>query len=595
MKKIVLNLAVLLMLFSGQINAGEIRFTAAAKSAVRVGEQFQLTFQINAEGTGFRGPSIKDFKVITGPNHSSSSSVQIIKGKVSRETSYTFTYILSAVKEGVFTILPATINYKGKQYKSNSLKINVVKGIKQDDVYIKTVVNKTNPYQGEQIILTIKFYTCVQIKGINQNKISSFPGFWSKNIRENEKTYPQKQKHINGKEYIVAEIGKFALFPQKSGEITIEPAEVNCVAQIRTSSQRRSSDPFFDSFFNDPFFSSGYKNVDKQLFSNSVKINVKPLPLKNKPKDFSGAVGTFTFNSKIDRTEIKTNEAINLKFTLKGRGNIQLIDPPNVTFPPDFEVYDPETKSNIKINGSGVSGTRTFEYLVIPRNPGDYSIKPVKFTYFDISKKEYVPIITPEYKINVDKGEGAFQNITYSGVSQEDIKYIGKDIRHIKLMPFEIRSIGVFFFRSDVFYILLISPVVIFILIIIIWKNRVKRRSNVAFMKNKKATKVSRKRLKTAHNFMKTGDENNFYVEISGALWGYIIDKFNIPKADLSIDTVKDALLKKNCDENIINQFSDTLNNCEYVRFAPGDKSENMGKIYNEALEIISKTERELR
>ena len=272
-----------------------------------------------------------------------------------------------------------------------------------------------------------------------------------------------------------------------------------------------------------------------------------------------------------------------------------MIDPPNVTFPPDFEVYDPETKSNIKINGSGVSGTRTFEYLVIPRNPGDYSIKPVKFTYFDISKKEYVPIITPEYKINVDKGEGAFQNITYSGVSQEDIKYIGKDIRHIKLMPFEIRSIGVFFFRSDVFYILLISPVVIFILIIIIWKNRVKRRSNVAFMKNKKATKVSRKRLKTAHNFMKTGDENNFYVEISGALWGYIIDKFNIPKADLSIDTVKDALLKKNCDENIINQFSDTLNNCEYVRFAPGDKSENMGKIYNEALEIISKTERELR
>jgi hypothetical protein len=449
--------------------------------------------------------------------------------------------------------------------------------------------------QGEEIILTYKLYTSVGISNIDDSKISSFPGFWSRNLLENRDGYTQTRESIEGQEYVVAELKKFALFPQRSGEITIEPGELNCVAQIRSNSQRKSSDPFFDSFFNDPFFNSRYQNVEKQLFSNSLKIDVKPLPGKDKPADFSGAVGSYSFKSEISQTEVTANEAITLKYTLSGKGNLELIDPPAVNFPTDFEVYDPEIKNNIKVSSSGVSGTRTFEYLIIPRNPGEFTIKPLEFSYFDIDSKKYVSITTPEYKIKVARGKGNANSVSYSGVSQEDIQYIGRDIRHIKLPPYKLRPIGNFFFKSYNYLFALLVPILIFILVLIIWRKSVKRRGNVALVKNRQATKVSRKRLKTASVFMNENKENEFYVEISKALWGYISDKFNIPRSELSMGNVEEKLTRKSVDEQIIKQFIETLDNTEYARFAPGDKLQNMESIYNQALEIITKIERELK
>lgn len=608
-KTVIVALLLFLLYGLSPAYAQDVRFTATAKTAVRVGENFQLNFTVNAQGKAYQGPNIQDFQVLSGPNSTSSTQMQIVNGQTTSKVSYIFSYTLRAIKEGTFTIPAASIEVNGKRYTSNSLTINVVKGSANaagaqgqtqngdtsDDLFLKASISNPSPYLGEQTIITYKIYTSIQVSNLDVNKISSFPGFWAKDLHQNLKEFPQSREVINGKEYVVAEVRKFALFPQRSGEITIEPGELNCVAQIQSSTGRKSSDPFFDSFFNDPFFNKRYQNVEKQLLSNSLKINVKPLPTQNKPADFSGAVGNFTFNSEISETTVKTNEAITLKFTLQGKGNIELIDPPSVAFPPDFEVYDPDIKNNIKANQNGVSGTRTFDYLIIPRNPGDFTIKPVTISYFDVAKNDYVKLTSPEYKIKVEKGEGQTQAVSYSGLSKTDIQYLGKDIRHIQLPPFQLRTIGTFFFRSDLYFILLFSPFFIAVLILIIWRRTIKQRSDVVRMKTKKATKISRKRLKLAHKYLKETRENEFYIEISQALWGYLSDKLVIPKAELSMDNVRDILTRKNVNQEITNQFIETLNNTEYARFAPGNKSETMDKIYGEALDIITKIERELK
>ncbi|MFP4470582.1 MAG: BatD family protein [Bacteroidales bacterium] len=609
-KRIVLIFAAILVLFPVLSIAQEVQFTATGKTVVRVGERFQVQYNINAEGTNFRGPDFTDFQVLTGPNTSTSSSVQIINGQVSRETSYVFTYILQATKEGTFTIPAATIQYDGRKLSSNPLTVKVTKGAGRSgqagsgsasaddkaDVFLRAVVNNTTPYLGQEVILTYKLYfnnQIVQHDGFQ--KISSFPGFWAKNLHDNQRDIPTTKETYNGKVYNVAEVRKFAIFPQRTGEITIEPGETNLTVRVKSESRRKSSDPFFDSFFNDPFFNSRYQDVEEEVASNSLKINVKPLPPKNKPAGFSGAVGSFSASSEIDLTQVKTNEAINLKLTLRGKGNIQLIDALDVKFPPDFEVYDPEVSSNIKTTVNGVSGTRTFQYLIIPRNPGDFTIEPADFSYFDPARGDYITVDMPEYNINVERGEGQAADVTYSGINQEDIQYIGQDIRHLRLPPYELRPIGSFFFRSQTYFFLLAGPLLVFIVVLIIWRKSVKRRSNIALMKNKKATKVARKRLNLAYKFMKEGKENEFYVEISRALWGYLSDKLNIPRAELSMENVKERLSKKSVNQETISQFITTLENTEYARFAPGDKSENMERIYREALDIISKIERELK
>jgi hypothetical protein len=609
-------MAAWLVLGAGNARADEVKFTATAKSAVTVGERFQLNYKINAEGASFRGPNLPNFQMLSGPNTSTSSSVQIINGQASRKSEYVFSYILQATTEGTFTIPPATIVVDGKTYTSNNLQVKVTKnaadqqgnnssGGQQNsggkttgasDLFLRAQISNSTPFQGDQIIITYKLYTSLPISNIDVSKINSFPGFWSKDLFQNIKEYPQSREVINGQEFVVAEVKKLALFAQRSGQIVIEPGTLECVAQIRSNSRRNSSDPFFDSFFNDPFFNSRYQNVEKKLTSNSLKIDVKPLPTQNKPADFSGAVGSFTFESELTSREVKANEPITLRFTLKGRGNIELIDAPKVGFPPDFEIYDPEISNNIQVNQGGVSGTRTFEYLIIPRNPGSYTIKSVPFAYFDVSRQSYVSLNTPAYDITVSKGESQAAQITYrGGANQTDIQYIGRDIRHIKLPTYQLRPIGTYFFRSGLYNLLMLAIVVVAIIILIVWRRTVRRRSDTTLMRTRKATKVSLRRLKLAAVYLKEKKEIAFYNEISRALWGYMSDKLNIPPAELSMDNVREILSRRKVNPEIADQFIETLNSTEYARFAPGDKSEVMDKVYHEALDVITKIERELK
>ena len=591
----------------------DIEFTASAKEVVSVGDQFRLIYSVNGQASGFRTPTIKGFSVVSGPNQSQSSRTQIINGQVSRSLDYSFTYILQATSEGTHTIPPASVNVDGKTYQSNPVTIKVVKGntqpqqqgtqqgsapsgeITAKDLFVRAVASKTNPYQGEQIIVTYKIYTRVPVSEYSVTRTPSTAGFWLQDLLKDSKKLNQFRETIDGQEYVVAEIKKDALFAQKSGTLTIDPLEMDVLAQIqRKVAKRNFNDPFFDSFFNDSFLGNTYQNVKKTIRSNELKINVKPLPENNRPKEFTGGVGDFNVTASIDREQLKANEAITLRFSISGKGNIKLVEKPAIVFPPDFEVYDPRTNDNIVASANGVSGTRNYEYLLIPRNPGKYKIKPITFSYFDLSSQSYKNITTQGFEIDVAKGEGRQGEIVASS-DKEDFKFIGSDIRYIKTGQITLSPVGDYLFGSMLFLIWVIAIPVLFMLFVIIWRKELKKRSNIAFMRNKKATGIARKRLKSAERFMKQNKPDEFWAEASNALWGYMSDKFNIPRSGLSMDSVNGALRSKGVKDELISSFIEVLNRCEFARFAPGNKTQAMDEIYKQSIEVITRTEDELK
>lgn len=603
-----LHILLLFLLKAGVVWGQNVEFKATAPGEVAVGEQFRLVFSVNAQANGFKAPAIKDFTILTGPNQSSSSSMQIINNQVTRTVEYSYSFLLQANKEGSFSIPDASVTVDGSVYQSKPVRIRVVKGnpqqqqapgrqqqsateISSNNLFVRASINKSNPYLGEQVVLTYKIYTRVPVSEYSVSKAPSLAGFWTENLIKDNTPLNQYKETINGKEYIVAEFKKDALFAQKAGKLVIEPLQLDVIAQIERQ-RRRTNDPF-DDFFNDSFFGSNYQNIRKTLYSNNVTVNVKPLPSLANEKDFGGAVGNFNIQASIDKTEVKANDALTLKLTVTGTGNIKLIDKPNFVFPADFESYEPRINDNIKVGTSGVSGTRTFEYLLVPRNHGNYTIKTASFIFFNLSTGKFQTLKTPEIKIKVEKGSG--KDAYVSGADKEDFKYIGTDIRYINTKIAKLRPVDSYFFGSALFWILLLLPPVLFALFLIIWQKELKKRGNIALMRNRKATKVARKRLKAAEENLKKDNQTAFCNEISSALWGYISDKFNIPRANLSMESVASALENKKVKEDLIQKFVNTLNNCEFARFAPGDKSQVMGNLYSEALEVITQTEQELK
>jgi len=617
-------IAVLVLMTSFAYAGGDVSFTAATKSMVQVGEQFQIFFSVNADGSNFLSPDFGSLSVLSGPNRSSSSSIQYINGRMSQSTQLSFTFIVMATKEGTIDIPPATIRVDGKRYKSNGLSVKVVKAnvraqtqnrgsravqngssgnstgsssgsVKRNDIYIKALVSNKNPFLGEQVIVTYRIYTKIPVSNLSVKKLSSFPGFWTKDLMDNNKQLQQSTKVINGEQYVVADIRKLALYPQKNGKLTIDPMELECTAQIRTQTKRRRSNDPFDDFFNDPFFNRNVKNVKLDVKSNSLTLNVKDLPQENKPASFNGAVGKFTFSAKIDKDKMKVNDALTETIIISGRGNLELVEAPEIKFPSDFETYDPKVTSRIKTNGSGVNGYKKFEYLVIPRNPGDFVIPSVSFSFFNPKEKKYYTYSSDEYNIHVDKGSVNSQGITYSHSAQKYIHYFGKDVRHIKIGDVEFKPVGNYFFASNLFYALALLPLVLLLLVWIVTNQRKKRRGNLDLIKNRKATKIARKRLYKAEKYRKAGDDKAFFEEIAQASWGYIADKFNVSQVDISMETVRHKLTERGVSEEITNTFVKVLNDIEFARFAPGDTADTMESIYNEAMKAIMKAEKALK
>ena len=599
MKRIIFLWAMLMMAAIPLWADDEVSFTASAPDAVAVGDQFRLSYTITTqEVRDFRVPSIKGFEVLMGPSRSTQSSVQIINGKTTSTQSITFTYILMAKTEGEYTIPGATITADGNQMVSNSVKIKVLPADKSsqggqqrgrtgsatisgNDLFITGTINKTTVYEQEAILLTYKIYTQVDLRGFDNVKLPDFKGFHSQEVE-----LPANRRwgleHYKGRNYQTTIFRQFVLFPQQSGKLTIDAARFDASIAVATQ-----VDPFdFDSFFNG---GGGSYMVKKSLFTPKLTIDVKALP--DKPADFSGGVGDLNISSSINSTSVKTNDAVTVKLVISGTGNLKLLSNPEVKFPEDFEIYDPKSENNFRLTSDGLSGNKVIEYLAIPRNPGDYKIPPVSFTYFDVKSKSYKTLTTEGYDLHVEKGEGNATQTIANFTNKEELKVLNEDIRFIKQNEVKLTPRGSFFFGTPGYWLFYLIPALVFIVFFVIYRKQIAANANVAKVRTRKANKVAVKRLKLAGKLLADNKKDAFYDEVLKALWGYVSDKLSIPMSRLSKDNIEEELRNYGVDDTLIAEFLKVLDNCEFARFAPADANQGMDKIYAEALDIISKME----
>jgi hypothetical protein len=602
------------------------QLTVSAKKQVMVGERFQVVFEANAEGKHFTAPSFEGFNVLGGPFTSTSSSVQIVNGSVSRTTKNTYTFALQAAQEGSFRIGSASLTVKGNKVTSEPFEIKVIPDdgsnasssgyssgggnssqgrssqntndpqVSGKDLFLKVIPSKRSAYVGEQIVLNYRLYTKVPVSSLSVEKAPSYAGFWTKDITDNNGgSLRQSYETVNGVEYTTAEIQKVIVVPQRAGSLNLDPMTIECVAQIRTQNNSRQSNDPFDIFFNDPFFNRNITNVRKELSCSNLTIDVKNLPDNGKPASFAGAVGNYNFKSDIDKTQLRTNEAFTLTLTVSGTGNIELLQMPEPTFPPDFEVYDPKITTSTSNGVNGMSGTKKAEYLVIPRRAGNFDLASIAFSYFNPSNGTYTTLQSDAYSIQVEKGAGGEggEGSIYAS-NQEGIKYLGSDIRHIMTGDPRLKPVHSAFFATIPYFIILLAMLLVFIILLAVSKKREELKQDNAANRNRKADKVARGRLKNANQYLNTKDQDKFYVEMSQALWGYIADKLGIERFKLSMDTVSEAMRGKNVPDDLTQQFVDTLNSCEFARFAPGNAEEKMDDLYRRGIEVITKAEKVL-
>ncbi len=585
------------LFFSSIVFAQEGSFTATVdKRKIPLGNVVQMTFTLtNLDGNNFRPPAFNNFSVLSGPQQFSGK--QNINGVVSRTVS--FTYVLKPNKEGTLTIDPATIVVNGKTVSSNSLTIEVVKGDAQnqsgkqeqgqdvyaqisDNVFVKLTVNKKEVYQGEQVIATYKFYYRMTITNTSISKAPTYTGFWSQDLEvpENIQFTPEV---YNGVQYNAAVIKKDALFPQRPGELEIDAMELQTNVRIKVRGQ---SNPFFDDFF------GSYQDYPYKFASNSIKIKAKPLPTAGTPVSFSGATGDYNMDVTLDKTQTKPDEPVALTINISGTGNIKMLDVPKISLPSDLEVYDPKTSEKISKKGDIISGSKSSEYLIIPRRAGQFKIPPIEFSYFDLSKQQYVVQQSPEYVISVEGEAATSSTPSVTGITKEEVELLGEDIRHIRTGG-TLKKQNDFLFSSWQFAGMYAAPFLIFSLLFAYKRREEKLSGNVALLKNRMANKEAAMRLKKARKYLSEQNRKAFFNEISRAIWGYLGDKLNIDQASLSREQIQKTLTEKNIPQEIIQRVFKTLDDAEMALFAPSSDGE-MKKAYSDATEVISKLDSEL-
>ncbi len=587
---------------------GVLTFTASAPEAVVVGDQFRLSFTVNTQQVrDFKAPTIKGFEVLMGPRSSRQSSMEIINGKATQSSSITFTYMLLAEKEGEFTIPGATIVADGKPLVSNAVHVNVlpaeqqsgqnsqhggsqrgntgqVGSISTSDLIITATTSKTTVYEQEAFLLTYKIYTAVDLRGFDNIKLPDFNGFHSQEIEQpNDRRW--KLEHYKGRNYQTTVYRQFILFPQQTGDLTIESARFD--ASIAQASQ--VTDPF-EALFN----GGGVVEVKKSIFTPKITMHINALP-SGKPESFYGGVGDFNISSSINTTEVKTNDAVTLRLIVSGTGNLKLVSNPEIKFPETFEVYDPKEDSKFKLTNNGLAGNKVIEYLLIPRSAGTFKIPAIDFSFFDVKSKTYKTLKTEDYTIKVEKGEGNATQTIANFTNKESLKVLNEDIRFIRQNEVSLTPHGDHFFGSTSYWLFYLIPSLVFALFAILYRKQIAANANVAKMKTKKANKVAIKRMKQAGKLLADNKKEAFYDEVLKALWGYVSDKLSIPISMLSKDNIEEALRSHQVDDKQIQEFLTILNECEFARFAPGDLSQAMDKVYKSSLEVIEEMESQVK
>lgn len=584
-----------------------------SQNTVQLGDAFQVSFKLeNAQGQGLKYPSFDDFQVLGGPN--TSTSMQFVNGKMSQSVTYSF--YLRPKKVGSFTIGGASIEVNGKNLTTDKISVKVTKGgggnaaapgnpatgnqkaqngqtaqakdqsleeQLKDNLFLRAFVSKNNVYQGEQIVITYKMYERVSTHNITPEEPPSYNGFWVENIEI--KNFVQKNEVYKGVQYRTLVVKKDILFPQKTGKLVIDPMQLSCLVQVRRQPRQRRS--VFDSFFEQ------YDNYKYSFANPPVTINVKALPSTGKPLDFSGIVGEFSLDAELDKAATETGDPVTLKVKISGTGNVNKIKEPRLEFPPDFDLYDPKISESSSKAGGVLSGRKSFDYLILPRNPGEYKLPNVNFSYFDIKKKSYVTLKSPDYVLNVTGDpEEATMNVT--NINKEDVELIGQDIRFIQASAGPIRKRGQSFAGSIPFASLYLLPFLLFGGLYVFKKRQDKASLDVAGTKSRKATKVAKKRLSAAEKFMTKNEEKSFYDEVVRAVWGYLGDRLTIAQSELSRDRVRGALEVKNVNPDYIDRLTALIDTCEMALFAPSAVSGGMQGTYLEAIRLISDIESEL-
>ena len=605
----------ILVCISVSVFADEVSLRVSAPSTVEVGGKFRVQFTVNTQNVShFSAPDFKGFEVIYGPATSSQSSFQMINGRTSQSSSIIYTYVLMAESVGNFTIGSASVQADGKTVKSSPTRIRVLSGgagsnggnyggggngnagagrqssasepsssstnISAKDLFMTATASRTTVHEQEAILLTYKIYTLVDLRELD-GKLPTLDGFQIQEIPL-PRTKEFSIEQYNGRNYRSVVWSQYLLFPQKSGKLTIPAITYEGVVLTRN----RNLDPI-EAFFNGQ---SGYTEVKRKIATPTLTINVSPLP--NKPEGFSGAVGKFSVSSSISTKEVDANEAVTLKISVQGSGNMKLISTPEVQFPKDFETYDAKVNDNFQLTRSGLSGTKDFEYLFVPRHPGTYEIPAAEFIYFDIESRSYKTLKTEAYTLKVNKGKGgAGQSVSnYSG-QQQDVQQLNQDIRFIKKGDVNLHQPGDTFFGTWKCWVAYLLPLLLFIIVMVLGRKQMKAHANVALSRGRKANKVALKRMKTAKKLLDAHDTGKFYDEVLRALWGYVGDKFNMSQESLNKENIEQSLTSRNVPAEQIQQFMKVLNDCEFARYAPGDVNENMENVYNSAISAISKME----
>jgi hypothetical protein len=571
-------------------------------SVVQAGQQFTISWTVNTGGGDFIAPSFEGFYKLMGPQTSYSSSTQIINGRMTNETFYSYVYYLQAVQEGKFVIPPATYIERNKTFRSDSAHIEVIGSTAQrqnaqqgaanarednsnvetggSELFLDLSLSRREMYIGEPIVATVKIYTRIDLSGINEIKYPDFTNFLKSDL-ETPPLTSLRQENINGTIYGTGIIQEFLLYPQVTGEIKIDPVQITVLVQQKSG----RSDPFFGDFF------SNYNNVPKALISKPVSLNVKPLP-GNKPEDFSGIVGKLDLKAGINKDSVNVNDAVNFRITISGSGNLKIAEAPSLNLSPDVEIYDPKITDNLKNNITGTSGQKTFEYLLIPRHYGDFTIPPVNYSYFNTSTGKYEKLTTGEFHFHARKGAEQTSGITvYGGISKEDVKYMGKDIRFIKTNSGKLARPGSLIATRRSFYTGFGASLMLFFIVLFVRREHVKRNADISAVRNRKAGKIAGKRLREASQCIKLGEKDRFHEEILKALWGYLSDKLNIPVSDLTRNNAITSLQEKGIDQELTSKLTDLLDICESARYSQAAANKDIAEIYDDASRFIRSIE----
>ncbi len=607
-----LSIFILLVGIALSAFADEVVFRAQAPKQVVVGRPFQITYTVNQRSRDLRAPEFTDFDVLSGPYTSTSSSTSFVNGKRTSSFEQTYTYMLMAQRAGTFTIAPATVKVDGENVQSNGVRIEVLPEdqpssstsqtgqsgqtrqssqssssgqASSENIFVRTIASKTKVHEQEALMITYKLYFAnVDVAQLTNNtKLPEFTGFLKQDLEQGE--IQTELEHYNGRNYQTAVLYRTILYPQHSGDIAIDPAKFEAVLRVQTQQRARS---IFDDFF------GTYTNVTKMLTAPGVTIHVSALP-SGKPAGFSGGVGKFTLTPSISQTELQANEAVTIKLDISGSGNMKLIKTPAIDWPEGFEPYDPKVTNNFKTTTSGVSGTKSIEYLAIPRSAGEYTIPAVKFSYFDIDEKAYKTLSTPEYTIRVKRGAGSSSDKSEEAVvvnytQKENIKQLGTDIRYIDTKAPKITNHKSQIINYNHVWLWYVIPLLIAIILLIVLRKQIKEAADITKMKYKRANKVAQKRLKAAAAALKANDKDAFYAAIESAAWTYLSDRLSIPTAELNKDNIASILVQKGVSEALIKDVNDVLSTAEFARYAP-ITDHGMDDLYTATTNLINNLE----